>query len=169
MDYLFPTLHDSPHQTKMEVSVAAMQKRLKEAFVVARCLTSEEVAKQCRYYDCKAGAVALQLGDVVMVHTDGFVGKWKVKDQWEDGGFIVESQLEDWPVYKVKCPTSDDRWEPKYQILHRNCLLLVTNEDTSNIPDQAQAKVTPTVLNATPEAFSAGISSLEKFQPSLVT
>ena len=35
VDYLFPTLRDSPHQTKMEVSVAAMQKRLKEAFTVA--------------------------------------------------------------------------------------------------------------------------------------
>ena len=80
VDYLFPTLRDSPHQTKMEVSVAAMQKRLKEAFTVARCLTSEEVARQCRYYDCKAGAVALQPGDVVMVCTDGFVGKRKVKD-----------------------------------------------------------------------------------------
>ena len=80
VDYLFPTLHDSPHQTKMEVSVAAMQKRLKEAFAVARCLTSEEVTKQCFYYDRKAGAVALQPGDVVMVHTDGFVGKRKVKD-----------------------------------------------------------------------------------------
>ena len=75
MDYLFPTLHDSPHQTKMEVSVAAMQKRLKEAFAVARHLISEEAAKQCRYYDGKAGA-----GDIVMVHTDGFVGKQKVKD-----------------------------------------------------------------------------------------
>ena len=80
VDYLFPTLHDSPHQTKIEVSVVAMQKRLKEAFAVARCLTSEEVARQCCYYDCKAGAVALQPGDVVMVCTDGFVGKWKVKD-----------------------------------------------------------------------------------------
>ena len=79
VDYLFPTLHDLPHQTKMEVSVVAMQKRLKEAFALARCLTSEEAAKQRRYYDCKAGAVALQPGDVVMVHTDGFVGKRKVK------------------------------------------------------------------------------------------
>ena len=60
VDYLFPTLRDSPHQTKMEVSVVAMQKRLKEAFTVARHLTSEEVARQCRYYDRKAGAVALQ-------------------------------------------------------------------------------------------------------------
>ena len=169
VDYLFPTLRDSPHQTKMKVSVAAMQKRLKEAFAVAWCLTSEEADKQCRYYDCKAGAVALQPGDIVMVHTDGFVGKQKVKDQWEDGGFIIESQLEDWPIYRVKCPTSDDKWKSKYQILHQNCLLLVTNEDASDIPGQAQAEVTPTVSNATPEAFSAGVGLLERLQPSLVT
>ena len=147
----------------MEVSVAAMQKRLKEAFAVARCLTSEEAAKQHRYYDRKAGAVALQPGGVVMVCTDGFVGKWKVKDRWEDGGFIVESQLEDWPVYRVKCLTSDDWRKPKYWILHQNHLLLVTNEDASDIPGQAQAEVTPTVSNATPEAFSAGVSLLEGF------
>ena len=77
--------------------------------------------------------------------------------------------MEDWPVYKVKCPTSDDRRKPKYRILHQNHLLLVTNEDASDIPGQAQAKVTPTVLNATPEASSAGVSLLEKLQPSLVT
>ena len=71
VDYLFPTLCDSPHQTKMEVSVVAMQKRLKEAFTVARWLTSKEVARQCLYYDHKAGVVALQPGDVVMVRTDG--------------------------------------------------------------------------------------------------
>ena len=41
VDYLFPTLRDSPHQTKMEVSVVAMQRRLKEAFAVVRHLTSE--------------------------------------------------------------------------------------------------------------------------------
>ena len=167
VDYLFPTLRDSPHQTKMEVSVVAMQKRLKEAFTVARHLTSEEVARQCRYYDRKAGAVALQPGDVVMARTDGFVGKRKVKDHWEDRGFIAKSQLEDWPVYKVKCPTSDDR--PKYWILHRNRLLLFTDEDASSIPGQAHAKVTPIVLNATPEAFSEGTGLLEKLLPSLVT
>ena len=169
VDYLFPTLHDSPHQTKMEVSVAAMQKRLKEASTVARHLTSEEVARQCRYYDRKAGAVALQPGDIVMVRTDGFVGKWKVKDHWEDRGFIVKSQLEDWPIYKVKCPTSDNRQKPKYRILHRNHLLLITDEDATSIPGQAQAKVTPIVSNATPEAFPEGTGLLEKPLPSLVT
>ena len=77
--------------------------------------------------------------------------------------------MEDWPVYKVKCPTSDARQKPKYRILHRNCLLLITDEDASSIPGQAQAKATPIVLNATPEAFSAGTGSLEKLLPSLVT
>ena len=137
----------------MEVSVAAMQKRLKEAFTVARHLTSQEATRQRHYYDRKVGAVALQPGDVVMVHTDGFVGKRKVKDQWEDRGFIVESQLEDWPVYKVRCPTSDAKQKPKYCILHRNRLLLVTNEDDAVVPGQsAQAKVSPVVSNPTPEA-----------------
>ena len=77
--------------------------------------------------------------------------------------------MEDWPVYKVKCLTSDAWQKPKYWILHRNRFLLVTNEDASDIPGQAQAKATPTVSNATPEAFSAGVSLLEKLQPSLVT
>ena len=104
-----------------------------------------------------------------MVCTDGFVGKQKVKDRWEDGGFIVEFQLEDWPVYKVKCLTFDDRRKPRYWIFHWNCLLLVTNEDASDIPGQAQAKVTPTVSNATLEAFSAGVGLLERLQPSLVS
>ena len=169
VDCLFPTLHDSPHQAKMEVSVVAMQKRLKETFTVARHLASQEAARQRHYYDHKAGAVALQPGDVVMVCTDGFVGKRKVKDLWEDRGFIVESQLEDWPVYKVRCLTSDAKQKPKYRILHRNRLLLVTNEDDTVVPGQsAQAKVSPVVLNATPEAAVEDISPSGPL-PSLLT
>ena len=104
-----------------------------------------------------------------MVRTDGFVGKRKVKDQWEDGGFVVESQLEDWPVYKVRCPTSDAKRKPKYQILHRNHLLLVTNEDDTVVPGQsAQASVTSCAPNATLEATVVEEDSSEPL-PSLVT
>ena len=168
VDCLFPTLYESPHRTKMEVSVATMQKRLKEAFEVARRLTYEEATKQRRYYDRRAGAVTLQPGDVVMVRTDSFVGKRKVKDRWEDGGFIVESQLGDWPVYKVWCPSADDRQKPKYRILHRNRLLLVADEDVDDTSGHAQAKATPTLPNATHEALSVGVGSQESL-PSLVT
>ena len=80
VDYQFPTIRDPPHKAKLEESVADLQKRLKEAFEMARHLTSEEAVKQQRYYDHKAGAVALQPRDVVMVRTNRFVGKCKVKD-----------------------------------------------------------------------------------------
>ena len=169
VDYLFLTWCNLPHQTKMEVSVTAMQKRLKEAFAVARHLTSEEAAKQRCYYDHKAEAVALQPGDVVMVCTDDFMGKRKIKDWWEDRGFIIESQLEDWPVYKVRCLTTDAKQKPKYRILHRNRLLLVTNEDDTVVPgQQVQAEVTPTISNVTLEASVDGEGSFEPL-PSLVT
>ena len=52
VDYFFPTLQDMPHKSKLEESVALNQKRLKEAFAMARQLTSEEVARQQRHYDC---------------------------------------------------------------------------------------------------------------------
>ena len=112
VDYQFPTIRDPPHKAKLEESVADLQKRLKEAFEMARHLTSEEAVKQQCYYDCKAGAVALQPGDVVMVRTDRFVGKCKVKDRWEEGGFIVVKQLDDCPVYKVQYPPTGNQHNP---------------------------------------------------------
>ena len=118
--------------TSMARSVVTMQEWLKDAFTVARQLTTEEAARQCHYYDKNAGAISLQPGDVVMVRMDRFIGKRKVKDQWEEGGFIVKSQLEDWPVYKVRCPPTSRRWNPHYQLLHQNCLLLMLPADISN-------------------------------------
>ena len=72
-------------------------------------------------------------------------------------------------MYKVRCLTSHTKQRPKYQILHRNCLLLVTNADDTVIPgQQAQAKVTPTISNATLEAIVDREGSFEPL-PSLVT
>ena len=52
------------------------------------------------------------------------------------------SQLEDWPVYKVRCPPSGHRRNPSYKFLHQNCLLLVSPEDTSDeVQDNAQPSV----------------------------
>ena len=62
VDYQFLTLLDTPYKTRLEHSVAEACMRLKEAFMTARQLTSEEAARQERYYDRKAGAVALQPG-----------------------------------------------------------------------------------------------------------
>ena len=160
VDFQFPTHRDPPDTTSMARLVATMQERLKKAFKVARQLTSEEAARQRRYYGKTAGAVSLQPGDVVMVRTDRFMGKRKVKDQWEEGGYVVVSQLEDWPVYKVRCPPSGHRRNPSYKFLHRNCLLLMSPEDASDeVQDNAQPFVnTPTISNATLRAFLVGVT-----------
>ena len=148
VDYQFPTIRDPPHKAKLEESVADLQKRLKEAFEMARCLTSEEAVKQQHYYDCKAGAVALQPGDVVMVQTDRFEDKCKVKDQWEEGGFMVVKQLDDWPVYKVQCPPTGNQHKPTYQILHWNRLILVPSEDDTTSNSTQLLALAAIVLNA---------------------
>ena len=72
-------------------------------------------------------------------------------------------------MYKVRCLTSDAKQKPKYRILHRNCLLLVTNEDDTVVPGQsAQVSVTSCAPNATLEATVVEEGSSEPL-PSLVT
>ena len=179
VDYQFSTIRDPPHKTKLEESVVDLQKRLKENFKMMRYLTSEEAVKQQCYYDCKAGAVALHPGDIVMVHTDRFVGKHKVKDWWEEGGFMVVKQLEDWPVYNVQCSSTGNQHKPMYQILHWNCLMLVPSEDdTASDPTQLSV-LAAKVLNACmgtlldevedEDVDSDSESTSETFKPSLVT
>ena len=103
--------------------------------------------QQC-HYDRRAGAITLQPGDVVMVHTDRFVGKHKVKDCWEEGGYVIVNQLEDWPVYKVKCPPSENKCKAKYLTLHQNHLMLVpSGDDTPQDPTQLKVAAA-IVLNA---------------------
>ena len=76
------------------------------------------------------------------------MGKRKVEDQWEEGGYVIVNQLEDWPVYKVKCPPSDNKRKAKYLTLHRNRLMLVPPGDgTSHNPTQLKVAVA-IVLNA---------------------
>ena len=115
VDYQFSTITNPPHTTKLKQSVAEVQKRLKSTFEVVRQLTSEEAVRQQRYYDRNAEAVALQPRDVVMVRTNRFVGKRKVKDQWHDSRYVIVEQFNDWPVYKVKCP-------PRFSIGTASCL-----------------------------------------------
>ena len=174
VNYQFPTINDPPHKTKLEASVADLQKRLKEAFEMARCFTSEEAVKQQHYHDCKAGAVALKPRDIVMVRTDRFVGKHKVKDRWEEGGFVVVKQLDDWPVYKVQCPPTGNQCNPTYWILHRNCLMLVPSEDDTASDSTQLLALAAIVLNACMgtllnEVDEGDVASEDEVKPASVT
>ena len=173
VDYLFPTLRDMPHKSKLEESVVLHQKRLKEAFTMVRQLTSEEAVRQQCHYDRRARAITLQPGDIVMVCTDRFVGKHKVKDRWEEGGYVIVNQLEDWPVYKIKCPPSENKCKAKNLTLHRNHLMPVPpGDDTPQDPAQLKVGVA-IVLNANIGTIlhdvEADCSDSSTYLPSLLT
>ncbi|MCG8621789.1 MAG: DDE-type integrase/transposase/recombinase [Proteobacteria bacterium] len=168
VDFLFPTIREPPKQRARSKIIAIMQQRLREAFEIARKLSTEEAERQRRYYDRKAGAAALQPGDVVLVRTDRFVGKRKVKDRWEDKGYVVVKQYEDWPVYKIKGPPVGRSKNP-YRVLHRNRLLLVPPEEPQDV---AQPDVlAPHILKANLVTVMTAGGSPEPVQaaPSLVT
>ena len=58
---------------------------------------------------------------------------------------MIVNQLEDWPVYKVKCPPSENKHKVKYLILHRNCLMLVP--PGNDMPqDPTQLKVAAAII-----------------------
>ena len=82
-------------------------------------------------------------------------------------------QYEDWPVYKVKCPPSDNPHKAQYLTLHQNCLMLVPPEDDQP-QDPVQLKVAAAiVLNANIGTTLSNLDSLsmesERLQPSLLT
>ena len=83
------------------------------------------------------------------------------------------SQLENWPVYKVRCPPTGHRRKPSYKFLHWNCLFLVSPEDAfDEVQNNAQPSVdTSAISNATLRAFLVGVDSQESEEklPSLVT
>ena len=107
-----------------------------------------------------------------MVRTNQFIGKRKVKDRWHDGGYVIVEQFDDWPVYKIKCPPTGKQRKHTYQILHRNCLMLVTSEDDSPHDAMHLQVAAAIVLNADIEAFLVRMNSSqepEQFRPSLLT
>ena len=97
VDCLFPTLYESPHRTKMEVSVATMQKRLKEPLKWQGASLMRRLPNNAAIMIVELEPLLYSLGRCYGSYR-WLCGQAKVKDRWEDGGFIVESQLGDWPV-----------------------------------------------------------------------
>ena len=131
-----------------------------------RPLTSEEAVRQQCYYNCNAGGVDLQPRDVIMISTNQFMGKHKVKDWWHNGGYVVVNQLGDWPVYRVKCLPVGKQYKHTYQIL----LMLVPSEDDP--PCDGLQVVASIILNADIGAFLAKVDSTQESEqvlPSLLT
>ena len=64
--------------------VASVQDRLRTTLQEAQALSMAEACRHKWYYDRKIGAVNLKPGDLVLVKSDAFKGRRKIKDRLEE-------------------------------------------------------------------------------------
>ena len=55
--------------------------------------SASDAERQKWHYDSKANAISLESGDLVLAKADAYMGKRKVKDQWEEELYEVECQV----------------------------------------------------------------------------
>ena len=83
---------------------------------------TSEAERQRWYYDCKANAISLKPGDLVLAKADAYKGRRKVKDQWEEEVYEVECRIAGGvPSYLMK-----NQWTGCSWVLHWNWLFLIT-------------------------------------------
>ena len=73
-DFLFPTYEVMGKVKPMDAYVTELIGMLRKAFEIARGITQEEAARQKQYYDHKASSVSLNVGDIVLVHSNHHKG-----------------------------------------------------------------------------------------------
>ena len=81
--------------------------------------------KQKNYYDMKAKAVKISVGDYVLVRKLAFQGKHKIADKFEEETYkVIEQPRSEFPVYKIEgIETKRER------TMHRNHLLRLDRAD----------------------------------------
>ena len=93
-----------------------------KAFKEAQVQSSSEAERQRQYHDCKANAILLEPGDLVLAKANAYKWRRKVKDWWEEEPYEVECQIaEGVPSYLMK-----NKQTGCLQVLHQNQLLLIT-------------------------------------------
>ena len=97
-----------------------VRRHFKEAYAEVHLQMNCEARKQKQYYNRTMSTTQLVPGDVVL-KSDAYQGKRKVKDQWSETEYVVVHQVTDGvPMYEVK----DEAGSVK--TVHSNRLFLVT-------------------------------------------
>ena len=104
----------------------------------AEAFQAKEAQKHKCNYDKRGRAVALEVGDMVLVHVTAFKGCHKMQDQWENRGYVVERwPYPNVPVYVV-CPRDG---EGHSQTLDKSYLLPISPNLEQSKMDKPMAEV----------------------------
>ena len=98
----------------------SLRDRLKQAYELASGQVKKSQTHQKSYYDEKARAAVLTVGDRVLVKVVAFEGRHKLADKWEDDVYVILNQPNpSIPVFTV----GKENGEGRKRTLHRNLLL----------------------------------------------
>lgn len=128
--------------------VQHLKERLNDSFKLASTAARQAQNKQKKYYDLRARAAVLDVGDRVLVKATYFEGKHKLADKWENEPYVIVKQPnQNIPVYELEREDGNGR----VRILHRNMLLplnsiLIPLEDPCIVPSNEQAD--PSIQNS---------------------
>ena len=103
--------------------VVSVRDRWRSTLSEEQAQSTTEACWQKWYYERKIGTLNLKPGDPVLVKADGWKGKRKIKDRWEEETWEVVHQIvADVPSYEVM---NQHGWS---WVLHQNQLLLIVSE-----------------------------------------
>lgn len=134
VDLCFGTSSDNTTKETYLKYVTEMKKELKAAYELAECAAAKQNKGNKQRYDKKIKFTQLLPGDRVLIRNLGLQGKHKLADRWVSTPYVVESQMSNLPVFRLKPEDGDG----PFKILHRNhllplgqkvCLSQVQNQD----------------------------------------
>ena len=156
---LTPCTITEPNTTKF---VQKLREWTKWAHGKAEAFQAKEAQRQKCNYDRKTRAVALEVGDTVLVHVTAFKGHHKMQDRWENREYVVEKwPYPNLPVYVV-CPRDG---EGHSQILHRNYLLPINSNMGQDEADGSEERVKN---NTSPTPVPSAIAACKIVQINLL-
>lgn len=121
VDLGFGTSGDGTQQRTYLKYVTELRKELKTAYELAESIAAKQNDGNKRRYDKKIRFSQLLPGDRVLIRNLGLQGKHKLADRWASNIYVVESQLPNLPVFKLK----PENGSGPVKILHRNHILPV--------------------------------------------
>ena len=156
----------APH-TIMEPNTTKFIQKLREhtkwAHEKAEAFQAKEALRHKCNYDRRSRAVALEVGDMVLVHVTTFKGHHKIQDRWENREYVVEK----WPYPNLPVYVVHPRdGEGHSQTLHRNYLLPINSNMGQDEADGSEERVeNNTSLTPVPSSDNSTQDSLDQPAP----
>ena len=120
VDFYFPSIVSTEKYQHVNHYVADLKKWLCKAFKEAQVQSTSEAERQRWYCDCKANAISLEPGNLVLAKADAYKGRRKLKDWWEEEPCKVECRIAEGILsYLMK-----NQWTGHSWVLHCNQLLI---------------------------------------------